>query len=182
VTLRPVALISHSSLCQEAFMADEKQWVLEAVNNRFADVDRYDVATARVVETKPFLLGSLNRVDFKRKDGSAKTVYAWAPELDPKSGRLRGGIEIFDNTDQLIPFVSRAPTADKASFLLRMTPVDIISGVIAVLMTITAIFVVVHQVIYQDKVEIPQLLSASITMILGFYFGRATTDQTMVSK
>jgi hypothetical protein len=25
-------------------------------------------------------------------------------------GRLRGGIEIFDNIDQLVPFVSRAPT------------------------------------------------------------------------
>lgn len=146
------------------------------VNNRFAEIDRYDVATARIVETKPFLLGSLNRVDFKRKDGTTKTVYGWTPELDPKSGRLRGGIEIFDNTDQLIPFVSRAPTADKG-FLSRIAPVDIVSGLIAVLMTFTAIFVVVHQVVYHDGVEVPQLLSASVTMILGFYFGRATTDQ-----
>src|SRR5437868_746135 len=129
-------------------MDDERQWVLEAVNNRFADIDRYDVTTARIVETKPFLLGSLNRVDFKRKDGSIKTVHAWAPELDAKSGRLRGGIEIFDNTDQLIPFVARAPTDIKDTFLSRIAPVDIISGIIAILMTLTAIFVVIHQVTY----------------------------------
>jgi hypothetical protein len=100
-------------------MADERQWVLEAVNNRFADIDRYDLSTARIVETKPFLLGSLNRVDFKRTDGSIKTVHAWAPELDSKSGRLRGGIEIFDNTDQLIPFVARAPTDTKGALSLK---------------------------------------------------------------
>jgi hypothetical protein len=71
-------------------MTDGKQWVLEAVNNRYSGVDRYDLTTVRVVEVKPFLSGSLNRVDFKRKDGSEKTIYVWVPELDVKSGRLRG--------------------------------------------------------------------------------------------
>jgi len=145
-----------------AFMADENQWVLEAVNNRFADVDRYDVATARVVESKPFLLGSLNRVDFKRNDGSIKTVHAWVPELDPISGRLRGGIEIFDNVDQLIPFVSRAPTAERGNLLTKIAPVDIISGSIAILMTLTTIFVVIHQVIYHESLEVPLTLGGQI--------------------
>jgi hypothetical protein len=162
-------------------MADEKQWVLEALNNRFANVQRYDLTTARVVETKPFLLGSINRVDFNRKDGSSKTIYAWVPELDPKSGRLRGGIEIFDKTDQLIPFVSRAPTAERENFLAKIAPVDVISGLIAILMTLTMIFVVTHQVIYHDTIDIPLALSTGITTILGFYFGRATTGQSSLS-
>jgi hypothetical protein len=52
------------------------QMVLNAVKNRFAGVARYDVATSLVIETKPFLLGAINRVDFKRRDGPTKTVYA----------------------------------------------------------------------------------------------------------
>jgi hypothetical protein len=157
-------------------MADEKQLVLDAVKNRFAAVDRYDLTTTFVVETKPFLLGSLNRVDFKRKDGSDKTVYAWAPELDNRTGKLRGNIEIFDNTDQLIPFVSRAP-GRSLNIFEKIGPVDIISGLIAILMTITMIFIVTHQIIYHDTVDIPLVLSNGITVILGFYFGRATTGQ-----
>jgi hypothetical protein len=157
-------------------MADEKEWVLEAVNNRYSGVDRYDLTKVRVVEAKPFLSGLINRVDFKRKDGSEKTVYVWVPELDPKSGRLRGGIEIFDDTNQLIPFVSRAPIAEKSSFLSKIGPVDVISGAIAVLMTLTMIFVVAHQVIYHDNVDVPLILSNGIATILGFYFGRATTQ------
>jgi len=91
-------------------MADQKQWVLEAVNNRFAGVERFDLTTSRIVETKPFLLGTISRVNFKRRDGSDKTVYAYVPELDARSGKLRGGIELFENSDQLIPLVSIAST------------------------------------------------------------------------
>jgi hypothetical protein len=90
--------------------------------------------------------------------------------------KASGGIEIFDDTNQLIPFVSRAPIADKSNFLSKLGPVDVISGLIAVLMTLTLIFVVAHQVIYQVTVDVPLILSNGIATILGFYFGRATTQ------
>jgi hypothetical protein len=166
-------------------MADEKQHALDAVTNRFAGVDRFDLSKAFVVETKPFLLGSLNRVDFKRKDGSDKTVYAWVPELDGKTGKLRGNVEIFENTDQLIPFVSRTPSVqgNKAlgDFISKLGLVDVVSGLIAIIMTFTMVFIVVYQIIHGINVDIPGLLANAITTILGFYFGRATVAQASTS-
>jgi hypothetical protein len=78
------------TVLEVAAMADDKQLVLDAIRNRFAGIDRYDLASAFVVETKPFLLVSINRVDFKRKDGSTKTVYTWFPEIDNKTNKLKG--------------------------------------------------------------------------------------------
>jgi hypothetical protein len=152
-------------------MADEKQYVLEAIGNRFADVDRYDLATARVIETKPFLLGSLSRVDFKRKDGSSKTVYAWAPELDAKSGRLRGGIEIFDNTDQLIPFVSRAPTT-------KTHDTDFIKLIVVSVLTFMFAVSVIYVVIAMPENKGLQVLTGLLGLTIGYFVGKGDTPST----
>jgi hypothetical protein len=144
-----------------------QQYALEAVSNRYADVDRYDLATARVVETKPFLLGSLSRVDFKRKDGSGKTVYGWAPELDKKSGRLRGGIEIFENTDQLIPFVSRAPT-------IKSHDTDFIK--LTVISVLTFMFAsVIYVVIAAPENKSLQVLTGLLGLTIGYFVGKGDT-------
>jgi hypothetical protein len=156
-------------------MSDEKQFVLDTIKTRFAEVVRYKLDTARIVETKSFLLGSIRRVDFNRQDNSQKTIYAWSPGIDAETGKPIGDIEILLNMDQLISFVSRAPGREE-SFFSKLAPVDIVSGLIAVLMTIALIFVVVHQVIYQERFDIPIVLSSVITTIVGFYFGRATTN------
>jgi len=161
-------------------MPDPKnQLVLNAVRNRFAGVARYDLASAFVLETKPFLLGTINRVDFKRTDGSTKTVYAWVPELD-RSAKPRGPIEFFTSLDELIPFVSRTRTGMSAReyFLSKIQPVDIVSGLIAILMTLSMVAIIFHQVTSGNTVDIPLALSSSVTTILGFYFGRATTGQS----
>jgi hypothetical protein len=159
------------------------QMVLNAVKNRFAGVARYDVATSLVIETKPFLLGAINRVDFKRRDGSTKTVYAWAPELD-RTGKPKGAFEFFTSLDELIPFVSRTPTGKslRENFLSKLQPVDIVSGLIAIFMTFTMIFIIIHQIIAEKAVDVPLVLSNGITTILGFYFGRATTGQGVPSN
>jgi hypothetical protein len=127
--------------------------IVDAAKIRFAGVERYDLSTALVLETKPFLSGSLNRVNFKRKDGSDKTVYAWVPELDSKTGKSRGSVEFFANLNELIPFVSMKATTRKDNILLRMQPVDLISGLIAILMTATMIFIVVDQVLSRIPIK-----------------------------
>ena len=152
-------------------MADEKgQYILEAVSNRFADVDRYNLTTARVVETKPFLLGSLSRVDFKRKDGSSKTVYAWAPESDAKSGgRLLGGIEIFDNTDQLIPFVSRAPIATKTY------NADFVKLVVVSFLALMFAGSVIYIAVTAPDNKSLQVLSGLLGLTIGYFVGKGDT-------
>ena len=149
-------------------MANENQYILEAVGNRFADVDRYDLTTARIVETKPFLLGSLSRVDFKRKDGSSKTIYAWAPEVDSKSGRLRGGIEIFDSTDQLIPFVSRAPTT--RAYDIGFIKLAVVS-VLAFMFAVSVIYVVISA---PDNKSL-QVLTGLLGLTIGYFVGKGDT-------
>jgi hypothetical protein len=153
-------------------MADDKGLILEAIKNRLGGVPRYQLDTARIFETRPFLLGSISRVNFKRQDGSEKTIYTWVPEMDPKTGRATGTIETFNNLDELIPFVSRAPDR-KNGFLSIISPVDIIAGLIAILMTITLVFIAIHNAVYDDKGEVPPILSNGIATVLGFYFGRA---------
>ncbi len=152
-------------------MADEKQYVLEAVNNRFATVDRYDLTTARVVETKPFLLGSLSRVDFRRKDNSTKTVYAWTPEPDAKTGRPRGGIEVFDNTDQLIPFVSRPPTdITKKAYDIGFMKLVVVS-ILAFMFAISVIYIVISA---PDNKSL-QVLTGLLGLTIGYFVGKGDT-------
>jgi hypothetical protein len=156
-------------------VSDDEQFILGAIKTRFAGVARYKLDTARILETKSFLLGSISRVQFNRQDNTQKTIYVWSPGTDASTGKLRGDIEIFLDMNQLIPFVSRARGKEE-SLLSKIGPVDIVSGLIAVLMTVALIFVVFHQVIYQEKFDIPVVLSNVITIIVGFYFGRATTN------
>jgi hypothetical protein len=79
----------------------------------------------------------------------------------------------------LIPFVARTQLSRSSGeyFFSKLTPVDIVSGLIAILMTLTVIFTVFYQVTHQTTVDVPLVLSNGITTILGFYFGRATVGQ-----
>lgn len=157
--------------------------IFTAIRTRFAGVDRYDLTNLLIIESKSFLWGSMNRVKIKRKDGSDKTVYVWEPESDKKTGKPTGNYEFFEDIDDLIPFVSfsQPAIADRAAkiaegrFLSKVSPVDIISGAIAILMTFTMIFIIIHQAISNTPLDVPVVLSGAITTILGFYFGRATT-------
>jgi hypothetical protein len=44
------------------------------------------------------------------------------------------------------------------------------------------IFIIIHQIIAENAVDVPLVLSNGITTILGFYFGRATTGQGVPSN
>jgi len=159
-------------------MATVEQLVLDEIRRAFAGVPRYDLGTARVVETNPFLVGSLNTVVFKRTDGSEKTVYAWAPELDKETGKLRGDIRAFADTDKLIAFVSAAKIGPLERFFSGIGFGDAVSGLIAILMTLAVIFTVYIQTTRgSSTIEVPAVLSNVLTIIVGFYFGRTKIGQ-----
>jgi hypothetical protein len=154
--------------------------ILTAVRNRFAGVERYDTTDARIVQSKLFLWGEMHSIRFKRKDGSAKTVYVWEGERDKKTGVPADRIQIFEDTDEVVSFVSlyrsdisnRANKIARESFLAKISLVDLISGTIAILLTVTIIYVTA----YQEQKDVPGILANALTTILGFYFGRATTS------
>jgi hypothetical protein len=107
-----------------ATMDQEKQQILDVVKSRFANVDRYDLPTARVVETIPSSLGSLNRVDLKRKNGSNKTVYVLVPGYDKSTGMRQGTIEVFDRAERLIPILSKTATPSISDSIDRLGNAD----------------------------------------------------------
>jgi hypothetical protein len=121
----------------------------------------------------------MHLVRFKRKDGSLKTVYAWEGERDRKTGALSESIQIFEDIDDVVSFVSlsrsdissHANKLARESFLAKISLVDMVSGIIAILLTTAIIFVTV----YQARENVPGILANALTTILGFYFGRATT-------
>ncbi len=120
-------------------------------------------------------------IRFQRaKPGDTKKVFVWEPEgKDTKED-----IQIFEDDDQIISFVSlyqpkilsKAEEIAKRRFLARFTPVELIGGIIAILVTSTTLFAVVYQLLHEREFKLPELW-ALVSVIAGFYFGRAIGDQ-----
>jgi hypothetical protein len=168
----------------------EDSLIQSAVKQRFSDRVRYRPDEARTVDVKPFLWGKIHQIRFPRVQGAEKTVFAWEPERDALQGEAqRENIVIFEDQSEIVSFVSmyqpqiiaKAGKIARHNFLAKFTPVDLISGIIAVLLMLTIIFVIVFQLLANKDVKLPELLFSALTSIIGFYFGKsksgeATTD------
>ena len=112
-----------------------------------------------------FLGGELYVVEFDKteKDETKKyTNYVY----------FEGGkIEVCKNPALLNELVARK--SKKQGFSVFMESIEGIAGVIGLIVTLTIVYLLVKN----PAVEIPHILSTSLTTILGFYFGTKTVLQ-----
>jgi hypothetical protein len=159
----------------------EETPIISAVEKRFSDVTRYTANNARVVEVKPFLWGKIHQVRFPRTNASEKTVYVWEPEANASGGAITEGISIFENQEEIVSFVSlyqprlvsRIGEIARRNLLAKFTPVDLMSGIIGILLTITIIFIVAIQLFNNRSIDVPGIFANVLTTIVGFYFGKS---------
>jgi hypothetical protein len=162
----------------------EESPVKMAVEKRFSDPNRYKANDARVVEVKPFLWGKINQIRFPRTNGPEKTIYVWEPEPTKKTGDLMEGLEIFENEEDIVSFVSlyqshimaKAGDLARHNLISKFGPVDLVSGIIAILLTGTIIFILVFQLLSKISLDVPGILANVLTTIVGFYFGKASNN------
>ncbi len=102
-----------------------------------------------------FLSGELYVVAFETEEGS-KHVFVYMENGRPT---------VCKNPALLNELVARK--SKKTGFHSIMEGLGGIAGIIGVLVTVTIIYLVLRD----PKAEIPQVLSAALTTILGFYFG-----------
>jgi hypothetical protein len=164
----------------------EESPVTMTVKTRFADPGRYKVSDARVVEVKSFLWGKIHQVRFPRANGSEKTVYVWEPEVSTKAGDITEGLSILEDEEAIVSFVSlyqpqiiaKAGELAKRSLISKFGPVELVSEIIALLLTGTIIVIIIFQLTSNKSLDVPAILSNVLTIIVGFYFGKASNNPT----
>ncbi|MES9926070.1 MAG: hypothetical protein ABW152_18490 [Candidatus Thiodiazotropha endolucinida] len=130
---------------------DESEKAIDAAMNVTSEGDEY-----HVINYHPeFLSGELYVVGFETDDGP-KNVFVYMEKGKPI---------VCKNQALLNELVARK--SKKTGFQSVLESLGGIAGVIGVLITVTIIYIVLRD----PKAEIPQVLSAALTTILGFYFG-----------
>ena len=107
-----------------------------------------------------YLKGSLYVVGFTGKDGEQKTNYVYIEGTD---------IHVCKNPALLNEFGARK--SKKFGIPDTIEALGDIAGIIGLLITGTIIWMLIQN----PEANIPQVLSASLTTILGYYFGSKTS-------
>jgi len=132
---------------------------------------RYDanVKAFRGIDSKRFLGGSISTVRLTTNDDKDQTIYVLQ--------QLESGDQIVTTIDELISIVSsnRVPSGleFRRPFFNALFSVNAVTGIIALLLTIT----IVYLVVIAKTNEVPSILANALTTILGFYFGRTAVGQ-----
>jgi hypothetical protein len=104
-----------------------------------------------------YLGGALYVIGFKTPKNEERTNYVYIEGND---------VTVCKNSTMLNDFVARK---SKKGFLASLVEaLEGVAGIIGLIITIAIVFMFINN----PKVEIPQILSASLTTILGFYFGK----------
>lgn len=112
-----------------------------------------------------FLSGELYVVEFEKSEREEIKKYTNYVYFEG------GKIEICKNPALLNELVARK--SKKQGFGSFMESIEGIAGIIGLIVTLTIVYLLVKN----PTVEIPQILSTSLTTILGFYFGTKTVIQ-----
>jgi hypothetical protein len=106
-----------------------------------------------------FLDGSLYVVEFDSKEDKKLVNYVYIEGSD---------ITVCKNPALLNELVARKSKKTGATLVLES--IGGIAGIIGLIITLTIVWLLIKD----PKAEVPQLLSAALTTILGFYFGTKT--------
>ena len=128
--------------------------------------------TFKISRTIPnFLGGELALVDVVKDNQVIGENYVYAGTFfRPTLGFL--------SLDELANWVTKdvrndiRPRSNSTSIFSRLASIDIVPSIIAIIVTITICSIVFFNIYIQSSsIEIPDILSNALTMILGFYFG-----------
>jgi hypothetical protein len=119
-----------------------------------------------------FLNGQLYTFSFDRTDTqtgqvkteSARVYYRCLPDESER-------IDVYTNDDILLEILGETHSPTEGDFFR----VDTIAGIIAVLLTLT----ICVRSFWPSDTQIPAILQNALTVILGFYFGRASLIKTV---
>ena len=141
-------------------MIDEAE-ILEAVRKRNSPESE-----VRISRTIPgFLNGELIVVDVYRNDQKIGENFYYSAHY-PEDRRS------FTSMDELALWMGQHELSSRRSGPLSvLSDFRIVSGLIAILITLTIITLIIVAVIRGWAIEVPDILSNALTIILGFYFG-----------
>jgi hypothetical protein len=126
-----------------------------------------DSHNIRIVNTqKKFLKGSLYTVAF---DGKADLDTGVAPSFINRVYVYGNSIDVYGFDEHLLNIVG---ATHSRNFLEVFGDTKAISGVIALLMTVIVIVIVTVSVYRGSEIAIPQIVSSTWLVIVGFYFGK----------
>ncbi|MFV3131732.1 hypothetical protein [Niveispirillum sp. KHB5.9] len=114
-----------------------------------------------------FLGGKLYTVGFNAKKQNSDEYDAYINYVFDKDGDFR----VYRNDTQLLDMV--ASIKDKSRWHDKIFSTNGISGVIAIIMTVAIVYMALSN---STETKIPDILGNALTIILGFYFGKATKD------
>ena len=121
------------------------------------NLSSHEGANHRVINHHPeFLDGSLYVVEFDSKEDKKLTNYVYFEGSETT---------VCKNSALLNELVARK--SKKSGVVSILESLGGITGIIGLVITFTIVWLLVND----PKAEVPQLLSAALTTILGFYFG-----------
>ncbi len=103
-----------------------------------------------------YLKGSLYVVGFKTADGEERSNFVYIEGND---------VTVCKNQALLNEMVARKSRKVGLSSLIE--DFGGVAGIIGLMITVTIVYILIND----PKAEVPQILSAALTTILGFYFG-----------
>ena len=120
------------------------------------ELSSYEGSDHRVINHhSDFLNGSLYVVGFVNPENEKKHNYVYIEGKD---------VTVYKNEAILNEMVARKSTSKFTSFMDGMGG---IAGIIGLIITFTIVFMLLNN----PEAKIPQVLSAALSTILGFYFG-----------
>ncbi len=141
--------------------------ILDALRRRNAPGTEF-----RLSRTIPgFLEGELVVVDIMQDSKAIGENYYYDSDSPAES-------RSFKSMDELVLWLGqRKPDGQRVGGAFSaLSRFEVVSAVIAILITLAICFIILSNVIYHGKsgqlqIEIPDILSNALTIILGFYFG-----------
>jgi hypothetical protein len=131
--------------------------------------DLTDAAPIRLNGSVPFLDGTLSTIAFKRAD-----ELQWEENYYYQA---RNDSQLFATGQTLAEFVSRDHKFRSGRRWDRLWEFTGISGLLALIITLVISFLVIFEaVIGVAQISVPEILANALTTILGFYFGKATSQ------
>jgi hypothetical protein len=136
--------------------ADETKRVMDAVSNRYPGCRNQQV---RDIHPR-FLEGALYTVAFEVEGAGEVQGY------ENKVYVTKKRIEVFASDGVL---VDRIGQITKRSLVDRVTEVEGVAGLIALVLTATVCYLSI------SLAQVPDILSNALSVVLGFYFAKAST-------
>jgi hypothetical protein len=145
---------------RKAMVKNEREFTshaIDAVTKHYQDADI--VKCPRVSDDFALHHGRVFRVEFTDTSGELLYNYVYY------DGR---GYRVFPRSRDLVQFIARAPEP----IVSRVLQIVGISGLIAVLITITICWLILRQQ------QVPEILSHALTTVLGFYFAASVYESS----